>query len=91
MKTTINKKLKYSLRILIICLLVVFIIFCLSMYFISTKKSSKILDINNTDVIIVLGSGLCGDKVSPQLSLRLKTTYALIKENANLSIIVSGG
>ena len=45
----------------------------------------------NLDYIIVLGSGLAGDKVTPLLAGRLRKGLALLERNPRAKLILSGG
>ncbi|MDR1542081.1 MAG: YdcF family protein [Clostridiales bacterium] len=53
-------------------------------------QSIKIPD-SNRDVIIVLGGGLIGDRLSTPLELRLKKALEYAKGNAGATYVVSGG
>ncbi|MCK8060254.1 MULTISPECIES: YdcF family protein [unclassified Fusibacter] len=82
---------KISIRL--IAGVIIFVIFIISSTYplIHSEKTSEIEDLSNTDILIVLGAGLWGDRVSPQLALRLKTAFEIIRQNDHMTIIVSGG
>lgn len=54
-------------------------------------QQSKNIDPNNIDVVIILGAGLNGDKLSKTLESRLEEGVHFLKKNKELPVIVSGG
>jgi len=87
-KKTMKKRMIYLVLFSIVTVLTMCLI---SMFAINSGKDAEIELIEETDVIIVLGAGLWGDRVSPQLSLRLHTAYGLMLRNDKLIAVVSGG
>ncbi len=62
-----------------------------SFILIQSENESDIEEISEIDAIIVLGAGIWGNQVSPQLELRLKTAYEILNENEQIIAVVSGG
>jgi len=62
-----------------------------SFILIQSENESDIEEISEIDAIIVLGAGIWGNQVSPQLELRLKTAYEILNENEHIIAVVSGG
>ncbi len=54
-------------------------------------QQSKRVDPNNIDVVIILGAGLNGDKLSKTLESRLEAGVHFLKNNKELPVVVSGG
>lgn len=79
------------MRICIILGILISIMLMTSLYLIDSESDSLVSNIDEVDVLIVLGAGIWGDQVSPQLALRLDTAMALISENDEMVVVVSGG
>ena len=86
---------KGKIKILMIAILIIGVsligILLASQSLIKSEMNATVENIEDIDVMIVLGAGLWGDKVSPQLRLRLDTAMELIEKNNEITIIVSGG
>ena len=88
-------KMKIAKYLIISILIVITIVLIINYYvkFLSKKKiitekeAEKLEDI---DCILVLGAGIWGDKPSPMLEDRLKTSISLYKNNVSNKIIMSG-
>lgn len=89
-KKTKNRNGKFKKFALILVLMFV-MVWILPYMLIQSSKGDKVEQAEEIDVMIVLGSGLWGDKVSPQLSLRLDAAESLLKKNKSMLVIVSGG
>lgn len=87
-KEDLINKMKRLIVFMFICF---FIVLVISFSLIQSEKKSDIEDISKIDTIIVLGAGLWGDQVSPQLRLRLTTAYELLISNPKIIAVVSGG
>lgn len=83
-----KNKIKKLVILMSICLLLILLT---SFALIQSGKRSNIDDISKIDTVIVLGAGLWGDQVSPQLELRLITAYELLKANPDIIAVTSGG
>ena len=79
------------IRLFIVFAVIVSIVLLSSLYLIDSESDSVVANVDEVDVLIVLGAGLWGDQVSPQLALRLNTAMELITENAEMTVVVSGG
>lgn len=90
-KKNVNGKGISILRVIGLFFIIVFCVMGLSYYSIISEKNATIDHIHKTEAIVILGAGLWGDQVSPQLGLRLQTAYDLMASNRNLKVIVSGG
>ena len=77
---------------IIISLSAVYMLFLMAMYALSALLNLLHLrKKRNLDYIIVLGSGLAGDKVTPLLAGRLRKGFALLERNPRAKLILSGG
>ncbi len=92
MRLVNNKKNRIRIfSMLIVLLVLIVLVITIAWTNINGEKTSKFENINNLETVIVLGAGLWGDKVSPQLALRLDETIMVSELNNDLVIIVSGG
>lgn len=77
---------------LIATVIVGYLSFLLGLYMISALINLfHFRKARNFDQIVVLGSGLAGDKVTPLLASRIDAGLALAKKNPNAVLILSGG
>lgn len=83
-------KKKLILLFFVVCISIVSM-FATSYYLIGTKMTSKVEDPINHKAMIILGAGLWGSEVSPQLKRRLDSSLKLIEQNPELLVVVSGG
>ena len=83
-------------KYLIISILIVITIVLIINYYVKFLSKKKIITekeaekLEDIDCILVLGAGIWGDKPSPMLEDRLKTSISLYKNNVSNKIIMSG-
>lgn len=83
--------LKYLKRIAVLIITVCLVGCALVYALIHSEKKAQIEDPERVDILVVLGAGLWGDQVSPQLGRRLDTAYDLLVSYPHLQVVVSGG
>ncbi|MGP6452586.1 YdcF family protein [Streptococcus dysgalactiae subsp. equisimilis] len=75
----------------VISIILNYIVLLMSAFTLSSLMNSFYLGKNQVDYIVVLGSGLNGDKVTPLLASRIKKGIEIYKKNPDSQIIMSGG
>ena len=73
-------KIKKILRVIIIVFISMVGVFSYSNSLINSKLNSDIKNPSEYSSMIILGAGIWGDRVSPQLKLRLDTAIELIDD-----------
>ncbi|EHI71003.1 YdcF family protein [Streptococcus ictaluri] len=74
-----------------VALMITYLFILASIYTLSSLLNTFYLKPDHPDYIVVLGSGLNGDQVTPLLASRIKKGIAIYQKNPGSQLIMSGG